>query len=109
MLDIYTLKEQPLVTVTVTAMESLPASTDPSDSEGESSSLTLTEGYTPLPVYKDAGMAVTDFGGLLPANKPLRLREDLKEGCGGQLWPAGMVLASYMLRYRAEGLRGKRM
>ncbi|KAK5946394.1 Protein-lysine N-methyltransferase efm6 [Knufia obscura] len=53
---------------------------------------------------KPAGTTNTDFDGLLP--KPLLLYEDLKGGCGGQLWPAGMTLAKYMLKYHAD-LRGK--
>jgi hypothetical protein len=45
---------------------------------------------------KASGISHIDLDGLLTA--PLRLHEDLAEGCGGQLWPAGMVLAKYMLR-----------
>jgi hypothetical protein len=45
---------------------------------------------------KAAGTSVVDFDGFL--TPPLRLHEDLAEGCGGQLWPAGMVLAKYVLR-----------
>ncbi|KIW05181.1 hypothetical protein, variant [Verruconis gallopava] len=47
---------------------------------------------------KVSGEALIDFDGLLAP--PLRLHEDLAEGCGGQLWPAGMVLAKYMLRHK---------
>jgi protein N-lysine methyltransferase METTL21A len=48
------------------------------------------------------------FDNLLPSERPLNLHEDLQEGCGGQLWPAGMVLSKYMLRYHGSGsLRGK--
>ncbi|KAI1332689.1 putative methyltransferase-domain-containing protein [Xylariaceae sp. FL0255] len=79
------------------------------DSSEEFSPLKLAEDLAPLPVYKDAGTTVTDLGGLLKDN-PLRLREDLADGCGGILWQAGLVLASYMLRYHAKGeLAGKRM
>ena len=46
---------------------------------------------------KASGTSRLDFEGLLKT--PLRLHEDLAEGCGGQLWPAGMVLAKYMLRH----------
>jgi hypothetical protein len=48
-------------------------------------------------IIKASSTSSVDFGGLL--SPPLRLHEDLAEGCGGQLWPAGMVLAKYMLRY----------
>lgn len=48
------------------------------------------------------------FDDLLPPSKHLLLHEDLQEGCGGQLWPAGMVLSKYMLRQHGSGsLRGK--
>jgi hypothetical protein len=47
---------------------------------------------------KASGTSIIDFDGSL--SPPLRVHEDLAEGCGGQLWPAGMVLAKYMLRNR---------
>ncbi|KAK6524293.1 hypothetical protein TWF694_005946 [Orbilia ellipsospora] len=43
---------------------------------------------------------------------PLRLVEDLTNGCGGQLWPAGIRLAKYFIRrYRDDtgALAGKRI
>jgi protein N-lysine methyltransferase METTL21A len=40
---------------------------------------------------------------------PLVLHQDLKEGCGGQLWPAGMVLAKYMMRHHSYDLADKTM
>ncbi|KAI1147467.1 putative methyltransferase-domain-containing protein [Nemania diffusa] len=104
--------KEPLVTVAVVPVMPSPPSTSPdaSDTEGELfSPLTLAEDFTPLPAYKAAGTTETDFDGLLPADKPLRLHEDLKNGCGGQLWPAGMTLARYMLRYHAKSLVGKRI
>ncbi|KAI1756045.1 putative methyltransferase-domain-containing protein [Xylaria castorea] len=109
--------KEPLATAKVVAVasssssSSASASADSSDAEGEGgfSSLALAEDFTPLPAYKAAGTTETDFDGLLPAGKQLRLREDLKNGCGGQLWPAGMTLARYMLRYHATSLAGKRI
>jgi protein N-lysine methyltransferase METTL21A len=56
---------------------------------------------------KAAGVTEVDFDGLLV--KPLKLHEDLKHGCGGQLWPAGMVLSKYMIRQCNESLKGKAM
>lgn len=53
---------------------------------------------------KSASTVSTDFDGLL--THPILLHEDLKDGCGGQLWPAGMNLAKYMLKYQND-LRGK--
>ncbi|EWC45848.1 hypothetical protein DRE_04855 [Drechslerella stenobrocha 248] len=42
---------------------------------------------------------------------PLQLIEDLSNGCGGQLWPAGIRLAKYFIsRYRnGDELTGKRV
>ncbi|KAI0152760.1 putative methyltransferase-domain-containing protein [Xylariaceae sp. FL1272] len=88
--------------------------TSDTESEKEFSPLSLAKDYTPLPQYKDAGTTETDFGGLLTGPK-LKLHEDLKDGCGGQLWPAGMVLARWLLRYHGKGedarggLRGARI
>ncbi|KAI0134731.1 putative methyltransferase-domain-containing protein [Xylariales sp. AK1849] len=69
----------------------------------EFSPLAVGEDLTPLPTYKEATTAGFDFSGLLA--RPLRLHEDLSSGCGGQTWPAGMVLAKHMLRYHRDDLR----
>jgi len=69
--------------------------------------LAFDEELTPLPEYKAAATTALDFDGLLPA--PLKLHEDLKTGCGGQLWPAGMVLAKHMLRYHRDKLQDARI
>jgi len=58
----------------------------------------------PERVNKTASTSTTSFENLL--SPPLILHEDLKEGCGGQLWPAGMVLSRYMLSYH-KNLRDK--
>lgn len=73
----------------------------------EFSPLDVAQDLTPLPEYKAAGNTSVDFSGLL--EEPVRLREDLKSGCGGQLWPAGMVLAKHMLRYHRHDLEKARM
>ncbi|KAK3941248.1 protein-lysine methyltransferase METTL21D [Diplogelasinospora grovesii] len=73
----------------------------------EFSPLAFDEGLTPLPEYKAAGTTALDFSGLL--SEPLKLHEDLKTGCGGQLWPAGMVLATHMLRYHRDKLQNSRL
>jgi protein N-lysine methyltransferase METTL21A len=52
---------------------------------------------------KHASTTAILFDGLLPSHQPLVLHEDLQEGCGGQLWPAGMVLSKYMLKYHSKG------
>ncbi|MCJ1389245.1 hypothetical protein MMC18_002101 [Xylographa bjoerkii] len=66
--------------------------------------LHISEDFLPSRPPKTASTTNLSFSGLL--SPPLRLHEDLKDGCGGQLWPAGMVLARYLLE-RKEELRGK--
>ncbi|KAI5291749.1 hypothetical protein KEM52_000078 [Ascosphaera acerosa] len=60
-----------------------------------------------VPARSDAPSAVTtiDFDGLLAA--PVKISQDLRNGCGGQTWPAGMVLAKYMMRNHLRDLQGK--
>ncbi|KAG0645795.1 Elongation factor methyltransferase 6 [Hyphodiscus hymeniophilus] len=62
----------------------------------EFSPLAIGQDFTPLPTYKAASTTSINFSDLLEPS--LKLHEDLKSGCGGQLWPAGMVLAQQMLR-----------
>jgi hypothetical protein len=71
------------------------------------SPLAIGESLTPLPTYKAASTTSISFAGLL--DPPLKLHEDLKTGCGGQLWPAGMVLSQQMLRYHRTALQKARM
>jgi hypothetical protein len=73
----------------------------------EYSPLSIGVDFTPLPVYKPASTTTVDFDGLL--SPPLILHEDLASGCGGQLWPAGMVLAKHMLRYHRHDLQDATM
>lgn len=80
---------------------------DVGSSSPEPSPLDIGQDFAPLPAYKEAGTATIDADGLL--EPPLRLREDLSGGCGGQTWPAGMVLARHMLRYHRTGLERERM
>ncbi len=68
--------------------------------------LSIAEDFIPSQPHKLAGQSEQAFGGLL--DPPLVMHEDLRDGCGGQLWPAGMVLARYLLE-RPELLRGKVM
>lgn len=67
----------------------------------------ISEDLTPLPELKPAGNTDVTFDGQL--SRPLRLREDLHNGCGGQTWPAGMVLGKHMLRYHRNELQDARM
>lgn len=69
--------------------------------------LTMGESLAPLPTYKAASTTSIDFSNLLET--PLQLHEDLEKGCGGQLWPAGMVLSHQMLRYHKNSLKDARM
>jgi hypothetical protein len=67
----------------------------------------IDEELVPLRENKHTGVMEVDFDGLLA--KPLRLEEDLKKGCGGMLWPAGMVMAKYLMRQDKEMFRDKTM
>ncbi|RKF58245.1 Protein-lysine N-methyltransferase EFM6 [Golovinomyces cichoracearum] len=69
--------------------------------------LSVKEDLIPLPTYKAVSTTSIDFSGLLET--PLRLHEDLRTGCGGQIWPAGMVLARHMLRYQRNSLTQARI
>ncbi|RAL16569.1 uncharacterized protein BO97DRAFT_402958 [Aspergillus homomorphus CBS 101889] len=62
----------------------------------------VDESLVPVRDPKQASQSSVNFDGLLAT--PLVLQEDLKEGCGGQLWPAGMVLAKYLLRQHRTSL-----
>lgn len=73
----------------------------------QDSPFAISESLVPPREQKTAGTTNIDFDGLL--SEPLVLQEDLKEGCGGQLWPAGIVLSKYMLRRHHSDLRGKTM
>ena len=78
------------------------------DSEEDSSGLFgISEDLVQSPVHKVAGVSTVDFDGLL--SPPLRLQEDLSGGCGGQLWPAGMVLSKYMLRKYKDDIQDSSM
>ncbi|PQE23952.1 hypothetical protein CJF32_00006786 [Rutstroemia sp. NJR-2017a WRK4] len=73
----------------------------------EFSPLSIGVDLAPLPTYKAAAITTVNFSGLL--EPPLKLHEDLSKGCGGQLWPAGMVLAQHMLRYHKDMLKDARI
>ncbi|KAK2625193.1 hypothetical protein QTJ16_005562 [Diplocarpon rosae] len=73
----------------------------------EFSPLALGEDLAPVPDYKAASTTSVNFSNLL--EPPLQLHEDLKSGCGGQLWPAGMVLAQHLLRYHRTSLKHARI
>lgn len=58
--------------------------------------LMINEDLIQTPAHKSPTITNIDLGGLL--HPPLKLHEDVKEGCGGQVWPAGTILAKYMIR-----------
>ena len=69
--------------------------------------LDISESLVPVREHKSARVCSVSFDGLL--DKPLLLKEDLKGGCGGQMWTAGMVLAKFLLRHHLAGLSAKTM
>ena len=68
----------------------------------------IDEELVPVRELKQAGVMEVDFDGLL-SGAPLRLEEDLKKGCGGMLWPAGMVMAKYLIRQDKDLFKDKMM
>ncbi|PWY64247.1 hypothetical protein BO70DRAFT_303101 [Aspergillus heteromorphus CBS 117.55] len=80
-------------------MEYLPSLIDPNET------FNVNESLVPLRDLKTASQSSISLDGLL--QNPLILQEDLKEGCGGQLWPAGMVLSKYLLRQHRSSFLNK--
>ncbi|KAI9664787.1 MAG: hypothetical protein M1821_006235 [Bathelium mastoideum] len=75
------------------------------DIANDEEAFAISEDLVQSPDHKAAGVSVVDFEGLL--SQPLKLHEDLKNGCGGQLWPAGMVLGKYLLRQHRNDFKNK--
>lgn len=75
--------------------------------DSDNSQLLIGESLIPVRERKHAGTTIVTIDGLL--KEPLQLKEDLKEGCGGQVWPAGLLLSRYMLEEHATDLVGKTM
>jgi protein N-lysine methyltransferase METTL21A len=93
---------------TVEGDDYTPSPSDPgSDSDSNDSQLLIGESLIPIRERKHPGTTVVTIDGLL--KDPLHLKEDLKDGCGGQLWPAGLLLSKYMLEEHATDLVGKTM
>lgn len=67
----------------------------------------VSESLVPPRDIQSAGVSTVSFDGLL--SEPLLLREDSKEGCGGRLWPAGILLSKYLLRNHRSNLSDKSM
>lgn len=75
--------------------------------EETDSFLSVTEELVPSLPPNLPTTTTLDLSGLL--TPPLILQTDLKEGCGGQLWPAGRVLAKYLVQCKMDELREKTM
>lgn len=84
-----------------------PVDSSPVSSDLDTSPFDVSQSLVPPRNVKSVSVSVVDFDGLL--TEPLRLKEDLKNGCGGQLWPAGMVLAKYTLRRHQTDFAHKSM
>ncbi|CAH0018453.1 unnamed protein product [Clonostachys rhizophaga] len=67
----------------------------------------VSEDLAPLPSLKTKGNTTVDFDGQLTT--PLKLHEDVRTGCGGQTWPAGMLLGKHLLRYHRAKLQDARI
>lgn len=72
-------------------------------SGSEADEFTVDEDYVQSPTHHLALTSAVDFNGLLDA--PLVLHQDLRNGNGGQLWPAGVILTKYLLRIKRDELR----
>ena len=68
--------------------------------------LSISEDLVPSPAPIPSQKVTLSFDGLL--NPPLVLQTNQTQ-CGGKLWPAGMVLAEYLLRNRMAEVHGKTM
>ena len=68
--------------------------------------LSISEDLVPSTVTIPSQEVIIAFDGLL--NPPLVLQTNETE-CGGKLWPAGMVLAEYLLRNQMDEIQGKKM
>lgn len=66
------------------------------EQENQQDQFTVSQELIQSPTPKAAGITQVTFDGLLET--PLQLQEDVSEGCGGQMWPAGTVLARYLLK-----------
>lgn len=68
--------------------------------------LSISEDLVPSTVETPSQEVILTFDGLL--NPPLILQTNETQ-CGGKLWPAGMVLAGYLLRNKMDETEGKTM
>ena len=74
--------------------------------DDELSILSISEDLVPSPIPIPSQQVILSFDGLL--HPPLVLQTNETQ-CGGKLWPAGMVLAEYLLRNKMAEVQGKTM
>ncbi|KAK3653154.1 Protein-lysine N-methyltransferase efm6 [Elasticomyces elasticus] len=74
------------------------------ESDDAELSLTISEDFVQSPMHKQSSTTRIDFDGLL-TEQPLLLLENLSKGNGGMSWPAGHVLAKYLLRSKQSMLK----
>ena len=80
------------------------------DNNNDTFDLAISEDLVQSPAHQAAATSTLDFDGLLqPAETALKLHQDLANGNGGKAWPAGVVLAKYLLRRKRDELRGASM
>ena len=72
----------------------------------EDFNLEISEDLIAQPTPVPSSTVPLSFASIL--DPPLKLRTNQAE-CGGQLWPAGMVLAEYILWHKLEYVRGRKM
>lgn len=68
--------------------------------------LSISEDLVPFTDQIASQEVILAINGLL--SPPLVLQTNETE-CGGKLWPAGMVLAEYLLRNKMDEMEGKKM
>ncbi|KAK1069555.1 Protein-lysine N-methyltransferase efm6 [Friedmanniomyces endolithicus] len=73
------------------------------NNDNDAAPFAISEDLVQSPTHKQASITRTDFDGLLKSS-PLLLSEDLAKGNGGQAWPAGYVMAKFLLRRKLEEL-----
>lgn len=81
-----------------------------SDSDGgypDGNEFMVSESLVPVRGPMIATTVPVSLDGLL--SSPLKLHEDTKEGCGGRIWPAGIVLSKYLIQNHISDLLGKTM
>ena len=77
------------------------------DTDDDAGVFAISEDLVQSPTHKQPSTHRVDLDGVLQET-PLLLSEDLAKGNGGQAWPAGRVLAKYLLRTKQSELKQAR-